>query len=164
LQGKILLVGLLLQMASILDGVDGEVARQKRLYSRFSALLDTVVDYWIDSVGIAALGLALLRSNMMQPEPVLLLVPLTIAIRIISNFVAKNASFKRPHIYRDTRDVVTFLIFISALLTGLLKNPMYIAITLMTINLWRLDNMLYRLYKSWKEAEIEARGAHESAL
>jgi hypothetical protein len=101
---------------------------------------------------------------MMQPEPVLLLVPLTIAIRIISNFVAKNASFKRPHIYRDMRDVVTFLIFISALLTGLLKNPMYIAITLMTINLWRLDNMLYRLYKSWKEAEIEARGAHESAL
>ncbi len=153
--GCIFTTGLLLQIASILDGVYGGLARQKNLCSQFGALLDTIVDYWIDSAGVLAIGIALLRKNMLPPDSTLTLVSITIALRLISQFVVKNAPFKKPHVYSDTRDVVTLLIFISASTTELLKNLLPIITALAFINLWRLDNLIYRLYKSWKHKRVE---------
>lgn len=49
----VLLAGILIQVASIIDGCDGEIARLKELGSRFGALLDTLLDRYAD-LAIAA--------------------------------------------------------------------------------------------------------------
>jgi len=148
--GHIALVGFFLQFASILDGVDGEIARAKKLNTSFGGLLDTVLDYWIDSVGILAIGLALLKRHMLSADFVLLLVALTIAIRLISQFVVKNIPNTKAHIYGDTRDVVTLLIFLGTASAEILKNPLGLLVILVLINIWRLDNMFYRLFVFWR--------------
>lgn len=147
--GSIIIVGIILQLASVLDGVDGEIARTKYLTSKFGALLDTVLDYWIDSLGILALGLALLKRDMLTSPLIISLVTFTVAVRLISQFVVKMALCAKPHIIADTRDVVTFLIFISCILTELMDS-WCLVVALLAINVWRLDNMIYRLVVSWK--------------
>ena len=154
LDGHIILAGFLFQLASILDGVDGEIARAKNLNTPFGAILDTLLDYWIDSIGVLALGLALLKEGMFSATFVLSLVTFTVAIRLISQFVVKGVPNTKAHIYRDTRDVVTFLIFIGAMLTGLLANSLWFVLALLFVNAWRLDNMFYRLLVFWRLSSI----------
>jgi len=149
--GSIVIVGIILQLASVLDGVDGEIARTKYLTSKFGALLDTVLDYWIDSLGILALGLALLKRDMLTSSLIIFLATFTVTVRLISQFVVKMAPCKKPHILGDTRDVITFMIFISCILTELI-GPWCLVIVLLIINGWRLDNMIYRLLISWRTA------------
>lgn len=145
LYGQIAIVGIILQIASILDGVDGEIARTKYISSKFGGLLDTVSDYWIDSIGILSLGLALAEKNMLSESIILLLVALTVTTRLTSQFVIKSIPGAKPHLFRDTRDVVTFFIFIGAILTEVLNTPLYLLIILLTVNVWRLDNMIYQM-------------------
>lgn len=149
--GSIITVGIILQLASVLDGVDGEIARTKYLTSKFGALLDTALDYWIDSLGILALGLAFLKRDMLTPPLIIFLITFTVTVRLISQFVVKMATYTRHHILRDTRDVITFLIFISCILTELI-SPLCIVVVFLIVNVWRLDNMIYRLFVSWKTA------------
>lgn len=153
--GYIIVVGFILQLASVLDGVDGEIARSKHLNSEFGALLDTVLDYWIDSIGVMALGLALIERGMLSAPLTLSLVTFTVAVRLISQFVVKTAPYTKSHIVGDTRDVVTFLIFIGATLTGLLGS-WCLVVTLLLVNIWRLDNMIYRLLTFWRLACVPA--------
>ena len=143
--GQIAIAGTILQIASILDGVDGEIARIKGLSSKFGGLLDTVSDYWIDSIGILSLGLALAEKSMLSDAMILILVTLTVTMRLTSQFVVKSIPGAKPHVFRDTRDIVTFLIFVSAILTEVFNTPLYLLIILLTVNIWRLDNMLYQL-------------------
>ncbi|MBC8461876.1 MAG: CDP-alcohol phosphatidyltransferase family protein [Deltaproteobacteria bacterium] len=145
LYGQIAIAGIILQIASILDGVDGEIARTKCISSKFGGLLDTVSDYWIDSIGILSLGLAIAEKSMLSESIILLLVALTVTTRLISQFVVKSIPGAKPHLFRDTRDVVTFLIFIGAILTEVLNTPLYLLIILLTVNVWRLDNMIYQM-------------------
>lgn len=145
LYGQIAIAAIILQIASILDGVDGEIARTKCISSKFGGLLDTVSDYWIDSIGILSLGLALAEKNMLSKSIILLLVTLTVTTRLTSQFVVKSIPGAKPHLFRDTRDVVTFLIFIGAILTEVLNTPLYLLIILLTVNIWRLDNMIYQM-------------------
>ena len=96
--GYIIVVGLILQLASVLDGVDGEIARSKHLKSEFGALLDTTLDYWIDSIGILSLGLALIEEDMLSAPLTLSLVTFTVAVRLISQFVVKTAPYTKAQL------------------------------------------------------------------
>lgn len=153
--GHFAAVGVLLQLASVLDGVDGELARAKGLKSPFGALPDTVLDYTVDAVGVMALGLALLRRDVLDPEWALLLVSATIAVRLISQFVVKNTPFPKAHLLGDTRDTVTFILFLAALLAEW-WHPHTVVAALLFINVWRLDNMVYRLLVFWRHNAYEA--------
>ena len=58
LSGKYLFIalgGLIVQLASIIDGCDGEIAKLKFLRSRYGALLDSVLDRYADALIIACL-------------------------------------------------------------------------------------------------------------
>jgi CDP-L-myo-inositol myo-inositolphosphotransferase len=69
--GRLLMVAVLWQLISALDGINGEIARAKGLSTRFGALLDTTLDYTIDSIGALSIGIAILvRPNV--PSPVIL--------------------------------------------------------------------------------------------
>ncbi len=56
--------GVLFQIASILDGVDGELARAKLLHSKSGEWLDTVCDDLTNAVFIAGVALGLYRMNL----------------------------------------------------------------------------------------------------
>jgi phosphatidylglycerophosphate synthase len=81
--GRLLMVAVLWQLISALDGIDGEIARAKGLSTRFGALLDTTLDYTIDSIGALSIGIAILvRPNV--PSPVILsIVVVAITARLI---------------------------------------------------------------------------------
>jgi CDP-L-myo-inositol myo-inositolphosphotransferase len=54
-RGELLLGGLLVQLSSILDGVDGELARALKLASRRGAFLDTMLDRYADIMVFASI-------------------------------------------------------------------------------------------------------------
>ena len=147
LWGQVIAVGIVLQIASALDGCDGEIARLKNLRSNFGAILDTVSDYWIDSVGIMALGLALLKTSALPVTLIFVVITLTVAIRLITQFVVKSVPDPTARIYGDSRDVVTLLVLVGAVLSAWL-SPWFLVGTLLFIDVWRIDNMVYRLYQA----------------
>lgn len=157
LKGYLFTTGLLLQVASILDGVDGEMARAKKRVSEFGALLDTVLDYWMDSAGLISIGLALSVNSKIPLNIIWVIIALTITIRLISQFIVKTCRVKKAHISSETRDVTTFLIFLGCLFGSLYSSYILLAI-LGIINLVRIDNSIFRLYWSY----LEERKAYES--
>lgn len=144
LLGHIVAAAGLLQAASILDEVDGEIARAKNQESRFGALLDTVLDYGLDAVGLVSIGLALLFQSEVSATVVVATVGVSVGVRLIDQYVVKMVPDPSAHLLRDTRDTVNLAILIAALLTWPL-GPWIMIGTLAFINLWRIDNTLYRL-------------------
>ncbi len=142
---SIFLTGFFYQLASIFDGVDGEIARKKNLTSEGGALLDTVCDYIIDSIAFFSLGYSLSKYNF-NNFLILFITSFTIMTRLLTQFIVKNTKGFRRHILRDTRDVVVFVIFIFSILTEIFKNPYIMFYGLLFTNLWRWDNGIYRLY------------------
>ena len=53
--------GILIQAASVIDGVDGEVARLKRMTTRFGGVLDAVTDRYADAAMIAGMTVFAVR-------------------------------------------------------------------------------------------------------
>ncbi len=74
-----------------------------------------MLDYLIDSIGTLALGLALLKREMLPAWSVLIMIAITITIRLTSQFVIKMSPLAKPHFVRDTRDIVTLMVCIGAI-------------------------------------------------
>lgn len=152
--GHVLLAALLLQTMSVLDGVDGEIARAKGLGSEFGALLDTVLDYTVDSLGALALVVALYVRGDISAEVGMFAGGGTVMVRLISQYIVKNVVESRHHIVRDQRDVMTMAILAGAA-GALLWGGWVLLIVLGAVNLVRIDNSIYRmrlLYVSSREA------------
>ena len=71
--GLLLLGGLLVQLSSILDGVDGELARARRMASPRGAFLDTVLDRYADLLVVAATAYAAYQAGTLAPLQLLAL-------------------------------------------------------------------------------------------
>ena len=144
LLGHVVAAAALLQLASILDSVDGEIAREKRLASQFGALLDAVLDYFLDATGVVAIGLAIVVGGGIPVSVVMVVAGSSVAVRLISQYVVKTVPEGRAHLVGDTRDVVTLFMFIAALCT-VPPGPWVMVGTLALITLWRADNAAYRM-------------------
>ena len=143
--GYFALCGILIQLISILDGVDGEIARRKDLVSGRGAVYDTVADHVLDAAAVMALGLALLRHTDMPAEVTLLSVSLTIFLREVAFLTYRIGREKRPHLIRDARDGICLLMMAGSFLAIL--SPWFLILTFLLIDLLRLDNMVFRLAK-----------------
>lgn len=61
--------GILIQAVSVIDGVDGEVARLKNMSTRFGAVLDAVTDRYADAVMLGGMTVYAVRfEGHPQPE------------------------------------------------------------------------------------------------
>ena len=61
--------GILIQAVSVVDGVDGELARLKRMATRFGAVLDAVTDRYADAVMLAGMTVFAFRfEDLPRPE------------------------------------------------------------------------------------------------
>jgi CDP-L-myo-inositol myo-inositolphosphotransferase len=115
------LAGLLIQLASVLDGCDGEIARLKFLSSRFGAWLDTVLDRYADVAIATAIAYGYWLSH---PQPIVWLGGILTATGfILASYTQKEYALryqqKPPNVSVSkllTRDLRLFALFVGALL------------------------------------------------
>jgi len=126
-----LIAGILVQLSSIIDGCDGEIARLKFMESKFGAWLDLVLDRCEDFLIILFITISLAQTN---------------EIYWILGFIAAFATFMIPYtgdrytaVYGQpyapksfsipiTRDVRIFLIFLGAIFNALVVALALIAL------------------------------------
>lgn len=132
---SILTGGILAQLASIVDGVDGEVARIKLSSSSFGAWLDTLLDRYGDIAITAGATLGVYKNN---PSPLVIFVGiLALTGSILSSYSAHTfkTTFGRsfgelinpPFALPSGRDVRLFVIFIGGIFNLLLPAMILIA-------------------------------------
>ena len=61
IQGRFVLGGLLLQISSIVDGVDGEIARAKKISSKLGMIVDSICDRLVEAFISAGIGFSVLQ-------------------------------------------------------------------------------------------------------
>lgn len=120
--GYLMLVlgGVVAQLASIVDGCDGEIARLKRMRSDFGGWFDAVLDRYADAFLLFGLTW---HAYMAEPDPVALVVGFA---AIVGSFVSSYTADKydglmarrirRGFHLRLGRDVRVFIICLGALL------------------------------------------------
>ncbi len=142
-----LIGGILIQLASILDGCDGEIARLKKRQSPFGKFLDAVLDRYADSVilfsmfyySLTAMELANLFGVIRTP-----LVLVTSMLAIFGNFMVSYTSAKSitdfGHRYRGGwiaagrgRDLRLFLLFIGGVLAWVHPISVFLAILIVAV-------------------------------
>jgi len=117
--------GLLAQIGSILDGVDGEIARLTGRQSRAGALLDTILDRLADIVLLV--GVAVAALQLLNPLQALLLSLLAVTGDLLVTYLhayGEKIAGRHPVLVGRipgiaSRDVRLFTVFI----TGLLGRP-----------------------------------------
>jgi choline kinase/phosphatidylglycerophosphate synthase len=130
----LLLGGFLAQLASVIDGCDGEVARLKFLSSRYGGWLDAVLDRYADAFLLFGLTW---HTYADKPDSLFLL---TGFLAIIGSFMLSYTADKYDSLMRDRinrskgvrlgRDVRVFLIFLGATLNQVRLTLVVIAVTM----------------------------------
>lgn len=160
------LVGaLLLHTSSVIDGCDGEVARLKKMESRFGSFLDAVLDRYADALMFGAMLFFVTRAQQLGktgfeiPVLALYLVGLTALIGhvMVSYSSAKSvASLKKRYVGKwigagRGRDIRLFVLFLFAAAASL--EPLFIAAGLLVISLWTNTIVFCRLRQSWRDEQ-----------
>jgi len=115
-----IIAGILTQIASIIDGCDGEVARLKGLSSKYGALFDTLLDRYADILLVIGIGYGYYLMTQNSLSLLLLAIPLTGFI--MSSYARKEYMIryeKQPKgklLLLIRRDLRLFGIFIGALI------------------------------------------------
>ena len=150
--GPMWLGGILVQLSSIVDGVDGELARVRRMASRKGAFLDAMLDRYADIAVVAGLALAALQLDV-QAYTVLAVALAALSGDIMVSYLHARgeASLGRhpaligvvPQL--ASRDVRLFIVFLGALLGKPLETLAIIAIISHAYVVAKtLDVLLYR--------------------
>ncbi|WP_068668481.1 bifunctional L-myo-inositol-1-phosphate cytidylyltransferase/CDP-L-myo-inositol myo-inositolphosphotransferase [Thermosulfurimonas dismutans] len=112
--------GLLYQIHSVLDGVDGEIARAALMKSRFGGLLDSVLDRYVDFIFLSFLLLKLKPGGLLLAAGLLALLGTVMVSYTTERFkgaYGKDAYgiFPVLHYFPGKRDERIFLIFLFCL-------------------------------------------------
>jgi CDP-L-myo-inositol myo-inositolphosphotransferase len=118
-----LVAGVLTQLAAIVDGCDGEIARLKYKTSRFGAWCDTVLDRYADTAIVAGIAYGYARTH--PPEFALLGSILALSGVFLFSYSRKEYHLRYGHdlptylrytVVWASRDVRLFVVFFGALL------------------------------------------------
>lgn len=125
------IAGVVMQLHSIIDGCDGEMARLKFMESRYGAWLDGVLDRYADFIAIFCITLVLASANAVYWIVGFMAAFATLMIPYTGDkFVAAYKTSYAPEGFAIpiTRDVRLFLIFVAALI-----NHLWVALVLIAI-------------------------------
>jgi 1L-myo-inositol 1-phosphate cytidylyltransferase / CDP-L-myo-inositol myo-inositolphosphotransferase len=159
LLGWVLVAALAVQLASILDGADGEIARVAHRGSRFGAFLDPMLDRVVDGLLFAAAGLYLAAQVGGGVAPGLLGVFATVGHLLVS-YSTSRAALDLGHRYdgrlmasgrgRDLR-----LLVLTAGLAGsaVAAWPLAVALGVVSALTWWIIAM--RMVRSWRASHLE---------
>jgi len=129
-RGATVAAAILTQLASIIDGCDGEIARLKSLETDFGKWFDAVLDRLADGLLLTGIAVGLLKSG---TEPIVLL--LSFSAAIIGSYLLSYTADKYDYLMqlnlirsiRLGRDLRLFATFIAGLLDLLLPMLVFLA-------------------------------------
>lgn len=131
--GHIVLAGILAQLSSIIDGVDGELARALGRASRRGGFLDTMLDRYADLALLLGATAYIIQHN---PEPLWILAA---ALAISGDHLVSYIHTRAPHDFGihpaeigpldsiASRDVRIFILFIGSIIGNLSYTLLAIA-------------------------------------
>jgi CDP-L-myo-inositol myo-inositolphosphotransferase len=146
--GQALVGGVLTQLASVIDGSDGEVARARFMTSRWGGLLDSMLDRLADGAIFIGVGAYLMRGGLSGIEA--LAVAGALASAPLSMMVKDRFQIATGRPWRSsradgvarymlaTRDGRLFLVFAGGVSGQLLVVTAYIATAGLALLAWRL--------------------------
>ena len=134
--------GILAQISSILDGVDGEIARIKFLETKFGKWFDSVLDRYADGFLLGGLTwnafLYRFKSNWSLVIGILAIMGSLINSYIAMKYDELIVKMGRKRYFRIGRDVRIFIIFLGAILARPFETLLIIAILMHFENIRRI--------------------------
>jgi phosphatidylglycerophosphate synthase len=168
--------GLVVQLASVPDGCDGEIARLKKQQSRFGSFFDALLDRYADTFVLAGAGYyawsagdqSVLVGSWWGPTAVLLSVLAATGNLLVSYTSAKSVA-ELGYRYRGRlmavgrgRDLRLFVLFLGGVLAWI--DPSTVLLALLFIALVTNAVVVARTWTSWRLAQPAHPFADASAV
>jgi len=133
--GYLILAGIIVQLASILDGVDGELARATNQTSDLGAFMDSMLDRISDVIIISGMSIYVLRTHGYTVFIELVIMFALSGALLVSYIHAAGRAFLKVHPLTvgripsiASRDVRLFIIFIGSVLGFVLETLLIVAV------------------------------------
>jgi 1L-myo-inositol 1-phosphate cytidylyltransferase / CDP-L-myo-inositol myo-inositolphosphotransferase len=165
LLGQPVIGGLTVQLASVLDGCDGEIARLKKAESRFGSFFDAVLDRYADTFLLVGAGYyawsAGDQSVLFGPHWSALVVLVSILAasgNLLVSYTSAKSVADLGYRYRGRfiaagrgRDLRLFVLFLGAVLTSV--DPSTVLLALLLVALATNAVVVARTWTSWRLAQ-----------
>ncbi len=146
---------ILIQLSSVVDGCDGEIARAKNLQSAHGDALDSILDRLVDAVIIWGITIGVARSQESQ-EMVILIASLGWILTLFSFLISYSSAIARKNWTRDFprtlagRDVRMLVLAIAAL--SLKFSALLGIIFLSGLAIFLIGSLILRLIQIWTKS------------
>jgi len=159
LAGWVLVAALAVQLASILDGADGEIARVAHRGSRFGAFLDPMLDRVVDGLMFSAAGLYLAAEVGGGIAAGVLGVLATVGHLLVS-YSTSRAALDLGHRYEGRlvasgrgRDLRLLLLTAGLAGSAVATSALAVALGVVAVSSWGI--IAVRLVRSWRASHLE---------
>ncbi|MHC1635888.1 MAG: sugar phosphate nucleotidyltransferase [Candidatus Methanospirareceae archaeon] len=147
---------ILIQIASILDGCDGEIARLKNMRTAIGGFIDAVLDRYADALillGMFHYSMITLSDKevlgiYLDPLIIVFISMLSIIGSLMVSYTAARAIADLNYQYRGNRDVRLFLLFIGGMFSYF--HPASVLIALLIIAIMTNMVVIWRSGLSWR--------------
>jgi phosphatidylglycerophosphate synthase len=159
LAGWVLVAALVVQLASILDGADGEIARVAHRGSRFGAFLDPMLDRVVDGLLFSAAGLYLAAQVDGGVAAGVVGVLATVGHLLVS-YSTSRAALDLRHRYEGRlvasgrgRDLRLLLLTAGLAGSAVATSALAVALGVVAASSWGI--IAVRLVRSWRASDLE---------
>jgi len=152
------LVGaIFVQLASILDGCDGEIARLKIMGTRIGGFVDTMLDRYADVftlIGVYYYSSTLSLSDKelfgvyFNPSALVFIAMAAIIGSLMVSYTSARAKLDLNRELKGNRDLRLFLIFCGGLFSSI--HPLSLSFTLLILALMTNSIVVYRSIRLWQ--------------
>jgi len=152
------LAGLLIQLSSVIDGVDGELARIKNLGSNYGAFLDTMLDRFANIIALVGASIYASQAERVPFMALLVVTSFAIAGDLMVSYLHSVGKIFGTHPVLvgkiggiASRDVRLFILFIFSLFGYVFISLVIIALISNFYVIGKFAELLY-IYRSSKDS------------
>ncbi len=140
--------GFLIQLSSILDGCDGEIARLKNMSTGIGGFIDAILDRYADAIILLGMFYYLMVTKIFDPLAVIFISSLAIIGSLMVSYTAARAIADLNYRHRGNRDFRLFILFIGGVLSYI--HPVSVFFSMVIIALMTNITVMWRTVISWK--------------
>jgi len=145
--------GIFIQLSSILDGCDGEIARLKRMTTGIGGFTDAVLDRYADAIILLGMFYYLMVTKMfgfyLAPLTIIFTSTLAIIGSLMVSYTAARAIADLNYRHKGNRDLRLFILFMGGVLSYI--HPISVFFSLFIIALMTNMTVMWRTAISWKK-------------
>jgi len=144
--------GIFIQLSSILDGCDGEIARLKKMTTGIGGFTDAVLDRYADAIILLGMFYYLMVTKIFgfYSAPLTIIFTSTLAIigSLMVSYTAARAIADLNYRHKGNRDLRLFILFMGGVLSYI--HPISVFFSLFIIALMTNMTVMWRTAISWK--------------